>query len=273
MPSPAPLCQLPGGQSRRAGAAAAVRRRDAGAAGSGARLRWATEVDAWRAGTMPPVDILALLAESELFAGFDPAALQEIERAATRSRLRRGDLVFDEGDEADRLFVVKAGRIAIANSSADGRESVVALMEPGDLFGDMPLFDDGRRSAQARALEPSELVVIPYPVIRGVLEREPGLLWGVVRLLSRRIRATDEALADSVFLDVTGRTAKRLLELAGDSDEFSLPVTQEELAGMIGASRERVNKALAAFLRLGWLEQSERRYKILDREQLTRRSR
>ena len=83
----------------------------------------------------------------------------------------------------------------------------------------------------------------------------------------------DAALADSVFLDVTGRTAKRLLELAGDADEFVLPVTQEELAGMVGASRERVNKALAAFLRLGWLEQSDRRYRILDREQLSRRAR
>jgi CRP-like cAMP-binding protein len=80
-------------------------------------------------------------------------------------------------------------------------------------------------------------------------------------------------LADSVFLDVTGRTAKRLLELAGDANEFVLPVTQEELAGMVGASRERVNKALSAFIRLGWLEQTERRYTITDREQLSRRAR
>jgi len=96
---------------------------------------------------------------------------------------------------------------------------------------------------------------------------------GVVRLLAQRLRTTDAALADSVFLDVTGRTAKRLLELAGDADEFVLPVTQEELAGMVGASRERVNKALSAFIRLGWLEQSERRYRITDREQLSRRAR
>jgi CRP-like cAMP-binding protein len=83
----------------------------------------------------------------------------------------------------------------------------------------------------------------------------------------------DAVLADSVFLDVTGRTAKRILELAGEQDEFLLPVTQEELAGMVGASRERVNKAIASFVRLGWIEQSERRYRITDREQLTRRSR
>jgi len=76
-----------------------------------------------------------------------------------------------------------------------------------------------------------------------------------------------------VFLDVTGRTAKRLLELAGEADEFFLPITQEELAGLVGASRERVNKAIAAFVRLGWIEQVDRRYRITDRDQLARRAR
>jgi CRP-like cAMP-binding protein len=86
------------------------------------------------------------------------------------------------------------------------------------------------------------------------------------------LRQTDSALADSMFLDVTGRTAKRLLELAGEAEEFILPVTQEELAGMVGASRERVNKALSAFIRLGWLQQSDRRYRITDRPQLAQRA-
>jgi CRP-like cAMP-binding protein len=94
-----------------------------------------------------------------------------------------------------------------------------------------------------------------------------------VGLLAQRLRATDEALADSVFLDVTGRTAKRLLELSSGEDEFVLPITQEELAGMIGASRERVNKAISSFVRLGWIEQSDRRYRITDRDQMERRSR
>jgi CRP/FNR family cyclic AMP-dependent transcriptional regulator len=95
----------------------------------------------------------------------------------------------------------------------------------------------------------------------------------VVELLAGRLRHTNEGLADSVFLDVTGRTAKRLLELAGEAEEFSLPITQEELAGMVGASRERVNKAIASFVRLGWIEQSDRRYRITNREELTRRAR
>ena len=219
------------------------------------------------------MEILGLLAESDLFHGFDADALAEVAAVASVRALRRNDIVFNEDDPPDELYVVRTGRIAMANTSVDGRESVIALMEAGDLFGEMPLLDGGKRSAGARALEPSELVVVPYAPVEAILKSRPERLWGVVRLLSLRLRTTDAALADSVFLDVTGRTAKRLLELAGEADEFVLPVTQEELAGMVGASRERVNKALSAFIRLGWLEQSERRYRITDREQLSRRAR
>ncbi len=219
------------------------------------------------------MEIVDLLGQSDLFHGFDPLALAAVAEAAEVRELRRNDIVFDEEDLPEELYVVRSGRIALANTSVDGRESVIALMEAGDLFGEMPLLDGGGRSAGARALEPSELVAVPYAPVEAILKASPELLWGVVRLLSQRLRTTDAALADSVFLDVTGRTAKRLLELAGDADEFVLPVTQEELAGMVGASRERVNKALSAFIRLGWLEQSERRYRITDREQLSRRAR
>ena len=141
-------------------------------------------------------------------------------------------------------------------------------MESGSLFGEMSLFDGQGRSAQARALEPSKVTAIPYEFVRKVLEDRPALLWSVVQLLSHRLRSMDEALADAFFLDVTGRTAKRLLDLAGDQDVFSIPITQEELAGLVGASRERVNKAISAFLRLGWIEQNDREYRILKRREM-----
>jgi CRP-like cAMP-binding protein len=218
------------------------------------------------------VDHASLLARSELFSGFDDEAVARIASSARAVTLQRNDVIFAENEPADALYVVDSGRIAILKRSVDGRESVVALMEDGDLFGDMGLFDDQGRSAEARALEASTLVQVPYPAVRHALEARPEVLWSVVALLSRRLRVTDAALADTMFLDVTGRTAKRLLELAGDADEFVLPVTQEELAGMVGASRERVNKAIAAFIRLEWLEQVDRRYRIVNREQLTRRA-
>ncbi len=214
-----------------------------------------------------------LIRGTELFASLDDEALRQVAAASVSRELRRGDVVFAEGAPPEHLYIVEEGRIAIASKSIDGRESVFALMERGELFGEMGLLDGFGRSAEARALEPSQVIEIPYAPVRAIFEDKPQLLWGVVALLAGRLRTMDSVLADSVFLDVTGRTAKRLLEMAAGEDEFLLPVTQEELAGMVGASRERVNKAIASFVRLGWIDQSDRRYVILDREQLSRRAR
>lgn len=216
---------------------------------------------------------IELLRGVELFSELSDEELDRLIDRASHLELQRGDVVFGEDDVPSTLYVVEGGRIAIANRSIDGRESVIALMERGDLFGEMPLFDGEARSAGARALEPSQVIAIPYDPLRELYEERPQLLWKVVSLLAGRLRATDAALADSVFLDVTGRTAKRLLELSNGAEEFALPVTQEELAGMVGASRERVNKAIASFVRLGWIDLTDRRYRLVDREQLERRAR
>ncbi len=213
-----------------------------------------------------------LLRDLELFADLDEDALDRIMAMADDRVLVRGDVIFQEGAPAEALYVVAGGRIAISNKSFDGRESMFALMERGDLFGEMSLFDGLGRSAEARALEASEIIVIPFEPLRDLWRERPDLLWPVITMLTRRLRAMDEALADSFFLDVTGRTAKHLLELAGDRDEFEIPITQEELAGLVGASRERVNKAISSFLRLGWIEQNDRSYRILKRNELEIRS-
>ena len=204
--------------------------------------------------------------------GHPGEALAAATGGAQARRLGRNEVLFDQGEPAAELFVVQAGRIAVVYRASDGRESVVALMTEGDVLGLVGLFDGRDRPAQARALEPSTVLALPYPRVRRLLEQRPTLLWSMGRVLSSRLRATGDALADSTFLDLPARTAKRLLELAGDADEFQLPLTQEELAAMVGGSRERVNKAIASFVRLGWLEQQDRRYRICDREQLTKRS-
>ncbi|MSZ30654.1 MAG: cyclic nucleotide-binding domain-containing protein, partial [Actinobacteria bacterium] len=215
-----------------------------------------------------------VLAETEFFAEAPLELLAPIAAAGKVRELVRGDVLFEVGDEPDSIYVVLSGRIAIAigNRPFDHRESVIALMDEGDLFGDMGMLDKSPRSAGARSLEASTVLEIPYSAVIEQLNKSSDLLWNVIRMLSRRLRAMDQALADSVFLDVTGRTAKRLLELSGGKDEFTLPVTQEELAGMVGASRERVNKAIASFIKLHWLEQSERTYHIIDRAKLEQRA-
>ena len=218
--------------------------------------------------------LIELLAKVDFFADASTPALERVASRSHERQLSRGETLFAEGDTPHFLFIVVTGRIAIVMlSEVDDRESVVALMEDGDLFGELGLLDDGPRSAGARALSVSTVLEIPFEAVRDMLDEDPALLWNAARMLARRLRAMDEVLADSVFLDVTGRTAKKLIELSGGRDEFVLPVTQEELAGMVGAPRERVNKAIASFTRLGWLEQHERNYRIIERERLENRAR
>ena len=215
-----------------------------------------------------------VLAETDFFMGAPTEILTTIASAGKLKELVRGDVLFEVGDEPQSLFVVLSGRIAIAigNKPFDHRESVIALMDAGDLFGEMGMLDKNSRSAGARALETSQVLEIPYAAVLEQLNASTGLMWNVIRMLSQRLRSMDQALADSVFLDVTGRTAKRLLDLSGGKDQFVLPVTQEELAGMVGASRERVNKAIASFIKLKWLEQHDRTYHIIDRTKLEQRA-
>ena len=215
-----------------------------------------------------------LLASTDLFAALPLEVLDLLRVHAHERALSRNEVLFEQGDASSALYVIQEGRIAIATRSGDGRESVFAVLEDGALFGELPLFDDEPRSADARALTDSTVIELGYEPVRAVLRERPELLWVIVRLLVQRLRSTDEALADAIFLDVPARTAKRLLELAGDSERFALPVTQEELASMVGASRERVNKAISLFVRLGWLEIAGRNnYRILDRAAMEDRAR
>lgn len=215
-----------------------------------------------------------LLSTISFFENAPRDVIDRLGRHVQTVELNRGDVLFRENDEPTDLYVVVSGRVVIARDhlGVDNRESVMALMERGDLFGELALIDGGRRSATARAVEPAVVARVPYGPVREELNANPEMLWGVARMLVSRLRAMDETLADSVFLDVIGRTAKRLLDLSNGQDEFVLPVTQEELAGMVGASRERVNKSISSFIRLGWIQQHDRRYTILQRAKLEQRS-
>ena len=214
-----------------------------------------------------------ILETTQLLGALPPAALDTLRSASKLRDVARNEVLFRQGDSAAELFGIVSGRIAILTKSPDGRESLVAVLEEGSLFGELALFDDGPRSADARALEPTQLLVVEYTAVRDAIQEHPAVLWVIVRMFARRLRATDDSLADAVFLDVPARTAKRLLEIAGDAEQFRLPMTQEDLAGLVGASRERVNKALSLFTKLGWLAvEGRNRYRILDRAALEDRA-
>jgi CRP-like cAMP-binding protein len=214
-----------------------------------------------------------MLETTQLLGALPPDALESLRAASTVRDISRNDVLFKRGDPATELFGIISGRVAILTQAPDGRESLVAVLDEGSLFGELGLFDEGPRSADARALETTQVLVLDYEAVRAAIKAEPQLLWIIIRVLARRLRTTDDSLADAVFLDVPGRTAKRLLELSADNDEFRLRMTQEDLAGLVGASRERVNKALSMFTRLGWLEvEGRNRYRILDRTSLEERA-
>ena len=220
-----------------------------------------------------PASLREALRETILFADLDDGQLDHIAAAGVVQSLQRGVVLFEEGAEPGEFYLVLSGRMAIAQESEDGRESLLAVLGPGELFGEMGFLDGYNRSAQARALEASRVLMVPYEELRRLYENTPSALWSAVQLLARRLRAMDQALSDTVFLDVMGRTAKRLLDMAGDGDEFEMPLTQEELASMVGASRERVNKAIHAFVKLGWVTHDHRHYKITNRRNLEIRAR
>jgi CRP-like cAMP-binding protein len=198
----------------------------------------------------------------------------------TDGRLRRGDALFHEGDEGDKLYVVTDGKVKLGRTSSDGRENLLAILGPGQMFGELSLFDPGPRSATVTAVTDTTYSSLSHEELTGWLTGRPEVVLGLLGQLAARLRRANDVVADLVFSDVPGRVAKALLDLAkrfGDTRDDGVHVhhdlTQEELAQLVGASRETVNKALADFASRGWLRLEPRSVVIMDIDRLSRRSR
>jgi CRP/FNR family transcriptional regulator, cyclic AMP receptor protein len=221
-----------------------------------------------------------VLASVPLFVGLDDETASALASALTTRAVVRGHVVFQEGEKGDRLFVVLDGKIKISRAAADGRENLLAVLGPGEMFGELSLFDPGPRTATATAITESTLASLDHDDLRPLLLAQPTVAAQFLRALAERLRRTNEAMADLVFSDVPGRVAKALLDLAerfGDESSDGVLVrhdlTQEELAQLVGASRETVNKALSEFANRGWIRLEGRSVLLLDRERLARRAR
>jgi CRP/FNR family transcriptional regulator, cyclic AMP receptor protein len=198
----------------------------------------------------------------------------------TASRLERGDVLFREGDRGDRLYVIGEGKIKLGLTSNDGRENLLAILGPGEMFGELSLFDPGPRTATATAVAETQLIALGHEDLTSFLSGRPAVAATMLAALARRLRRTNETLSDLVFTDVPGRVAKALLDLSvrfGRSSEDGILVahdlTQEELAQLVGASRETVNKALADFATRGWIKLEARAVVLIDVERIQRRAR
>lgn len=227
---------------------------------------------------MASSDNAALLANSALFVDLAPKGLEFLAEHASRLDFERGRTIFQQGEQGESLFVIAEGLVKVWVSSGDGGEMVLATLRTPDAFGELSAVDGRPRSASATALEPTTLVALDRATLLDAVHRHPGVADGMMRALGGLARRITEQTSDLVFLDLGGRLAKALAALAdrdgraeGDAIVLTLPLTQTELAEMVGGSRQSVNHILRTFEDRGFLEIRGREVVISDLEGLRHR--
>ncbi|MGB7982454.1 MAG: Crp/Fnr family transcriptional regulator [Candidatus Nanopelagicales bacterium] len=220
------------------------------------------------------------LRSAPLFTALDDDAAAALRASMVDQRLAKGDVLFTEGEPGDKLYLIESGKIKLGHAAPDGRESLIAVLGAGELLGELSLFDPGPRTATAIAVTKTKVLSMGHEALLPWLVGRPDLAAALLASLARRLRRTNEAMADLVFSDVPGRVAKAMLDLGrkfGDETAEGLLVshdlTQEELAQLVGASRETVNKALADFSARGWIHIEQRQVTLLDIPRLEQRAR
>jgi CRP/FNR family transcriptional regulator, cyclic AMP receptor protein len=221
-----------------------------------------------------------VLSRTPLFEALDEEAASALRAEMHRADIARSERLFGEGDVGDKLYVVLDGKIKLTRTAADGRENLLSVIGPGEMFGELSLFDPRPRTQTATALTDTRLAALDHQALRDWLTDRPDMALHLLRGLAQRLRRTNEVMTDLVFTDVPGRVAKALLDLADrfgqqrpDGLQVNHDLTQEELAQLVGASRETVNKALADFAGRGWIQLSAKSVLLVDPERLRRRAR
>jgi CRP/FNR family transcriptional regulator, cyclic AMP receptor protein len=199
------------------------------------------------------------------------AEAEALDERAVRRTFARGQALCHQGQVADRVMILTKGRVKVSSTTAAGREVVLAFLGPGELLGELGAVDGAPRSASIVALESVEVLALAPRDFQRFLAQHPTVVAALLRTLSERLRDSDVKRIEFAALDALGRVAMRLLELCERFGEVSdehvdvlLPLSQEELAGWAGASREAVARALYTMRSLGWIETSRRRVRVLD---------
>lgn len=220
------------------------------------------------------------LARAGIFQGVDPDAVSELIQEMETVTFPRGTTIFDEGEPGDRLYIIVDGKVKLARHAPDGRENLLSVMGPSDMFGELSIFDPGPRTSSAVCVTEVTAATMDSTLLKRWIDEHPEISQQLLRVLARRLRRTNASLADLIFTDVPGRVAKTLLQLAnrfgtqeGGALRVNHDLTQEEIAQLVGASRETVNKALATFAHRGWIRLEGKSVLIVDTEHLARRAR
>jgi CRP/FNR family cyclic AMP-dependent transcriptional regulator len=189
-----------------------------------------------------------------LFAELADEDIRGLMTAARRRAYRSGEVIFHREDPGQVLYVVKEGKVKICLTSPEGQEITLAVFGKGECFGELTILDGLPRSADAVALEKVECYTLQRSDFHRAIIQNPKIAIQVLESISKRLRTTDQMVEDLIFLDVYGRVAKKLLELAdthgtkvADGIRIDVRLTQQELASMVGASRESVNKVMGYF--------------------------
>jgi CRP/FNR family transcriptional regulator, cyclic AMP receptor protein len=213
-------------------------------------------------------DFAALLGMNPLFAGLGEEAIGSIAGLCTRRQLDAGEVLFQKGDKGDALYGVRRGRIRIETGTAAGGRLTLNMLGPGDLFGEIALFDGQPRTADAVSAEPSELFMVRRSDFLAYLEREPRITVRLLELLCQRIRWVSDRMEEAVLLPLHARLARRLCALADDFGS-EVHISQEELGIYVGAARESVNRQLQEWRRAGIIELRRGRISLLDMDRLS----
>lgn len=205
-----------------------------------------------------------------LFSHLSDEEATSIARATRERAYPKNSVIVFEDDPGDALFVVKSGQVKVVLTGEHGREVILSVLGEGDFFGEMSLIDDQPRSAHVIAMEDSKLLVLYREDFHRCLERTPRIALGLLRALSRRLRSADDKIGGLVLLDVPGRVARLLLELAdeGDGKTISRSITHHTIAQMVGSSRETVSRTIRSFSDEGSITVTKQTIDIIDRESL-----
>ena len=219
-----------------------------------------------------------VIRRAPLFTALDDATAKSLIASMDSVKIAKAGVLFKEGDEGEHVYVITEGKLKLGTSSGDGRENLLSILGPGDMFGELSLFDPGPRTSTATAVTDAKLLSLSHEKLIPWLRENPDVSLQLLARLAQRLRRTNEVLGDLVFSDVPGRVAKALIDLGtrfGKQTDEGLYVhhdlTQEELAQLVGASRETVNKALADFAGRNWIRLDGRAVLIIDVERLEKR--
>jgi CRP/FNR family cyclic AMP-dependent transcriptional regulator len=214
-----------------------------------------------------PNNLALLLRANAFFAGLGEEAIEAIAVLCVSKRLDAGETLFLKGDPGDALYAVRRGQIRIGTGSSSGRRLTLNLLGPGDVFGEVALLDGCPRTADAVAVEPTELYTVLRRDFFDLLTKRPTVSIRIIELLCERIRWMSAQMEERSLLPLETRLAHRLVTLSADYGR-ELHVSQEELAIFVGASRESVNRQLQNWRRQGWVELSRNRIRVLHPSRL-----